>query len=79
MFGALLGLGMALMGFATMENVQMLAAVCGHTLIGVVTSGTAGALIAVVLNWGGPSYSLDSPRANLGWNPKFSEALGDAV
>ena len=52
-FGALLGLGMALMGYATMDNVQTLATVCGHTLIGVVTNGTAGALIAVVLNRGG--------------------------
>ena len=52
-FGALLGLGMALMGYATMDDVQTIATVCGHTLIGVVTNGTAGALIAKVLNRGG--------------------------
>ena len=51
-FGALLGLGMGLMGYATMENVQTLATVCGHTVIGVVTNGAAGALIARVLNRG---------------------------
>ena len=51
-FGALLGLGMALMGYATMNDVQTLATVGGHTLIGVVNNGTAGALIAVVLNRG---------------------------
>lgn len=53
-FGALLGLGMALMGYATMDDVQTLATVGGHTLIGIVNNGTAGALIAVVLNrgWG---------------------------
>ncbi len=53
-FGALLGLGMALMGYATMDGVQTLATVGGHTLIGIATNGTAGALIAVVLNrgWG---------------------------
>ena len=51
-FGALLGLGMALMGYAAMENVQTLATVGGHTLIGAVSNGTAGALIAVVLNRG---------------------------
>lgn len=48
-----LGLGMALMGYATMEDVQTLATVGGHTLIGVVTNGTAGAVIAKVLNRGG--------------------------
>lgn len=54
LFGALLGLGMALMGYATMDDVQTLATVGGHTLIGIVNNGTAGALIAVVLNrgWG---------------------------
>ena len=52
-FGALLGLGMALMGYATMDDVQTLATVGGHTLIGIVTNGTAGALISVVLNRGG--------------------------
>lgn len=52
-FGALLGLGMALMGYATMDDVQTLATVGGHTLIGVVNNGAAGALIAVVLNRGG--------------------------
>ena len=52
-FGALLGLGMALMGYATMDDVQTLATVGGHTLIGVVNNGSAGALIAVVLNKGG--------------------------
>ncbi len=52
-FGALLGLGMALMGYATMDDVQTLATVGGHTLIGVVNNGSAGALIAVVLNRGG--------------------------
>ena len=41
MFGALLGLGMGLMGYATMEDVQTIATVCGHTLIGVVSNGTA--------------------------------------
>ena len=53
MFGALLGLAMALMGYASMDNVQTIATVCGHTLIGVVTNGTDGALIAKVLNRGG--------------------------
>lgn len=53
MFGALLGPGMALMGYATMDDVQTLATVGGHTLIGVVTNGAAGALIARVLNRGG--------------------------
>ena len=52
-FGALLGLGMALMGYATMDDVQTLATVGGHTLIGIVNNGMAGALIAVVLNRGG--------------------------
>ena len=52
-FGGLLGLGMALMGYAMMDGVQTLATVGGHTLIGVVTNGTAGALIAVVLSRGG--------------------------
>ena len=52
-FGALLGLGLALMGYATMDDVQTLATVGGHTLIGIVNNGTAGALIAVVLNRGG--------------------------
>ena len=52
MFGALLGLGMALMGYATMDDVQTLATVGGHTLIGIVNNGAAGALIAVVLNRG---------------------------
>ncbi len=53
LFGALLGLGMGLMGYATMEDVQTLATVCGHTLIGVVSNGAAGAVIARVLNRGG--------------------------
>ena len=52
MFGALLSLGMALMGYATMADVQTLATVGGHTLIGIVNNGAAGALIAVVLNRG---------------------------
>ena len=52
-FGALMGMGMALMGYATMDDVQTLATVCGHTLIGVVSNGTAGAVIARVLNRGG--------------------------
>ena len=52
-FGGLLGLGMALMGYAMMDGVQTLATVGGHTLIGIVTNGTAGALIAVVLSRGG--------------------------
>ena len=34
LFGALLGLGMALMGYATMDDVQTLATVGGHTVIG---------------------------------------------
>ena len=52
-FGALLSLGMALMGYATMADVQTLATVGGHTLIGIVNNGAAGALIARVLNRGG--------------------------
>ena len=51
-FGALLGLAMALMGYATMEDVQTIATVFGHTLIAVVTSGIAGSLIARLLNRG---------------------------
>ena len=51
--GALVGLSMALMGYATMDDVQTIATVFGHTLIAVVTSGVAGALIARVLNRGG--------------------------
>ena len=50
--GALMGLSMALMGYATMEDVQTIATVVGHTLIAVVTSGVAGALIATLLNRG---------------------------
>ena len=50
--GALIGLSMALMGYATMEDVQTIATVFGHTLIAVVTSGVAGALIATLLNRG---------------------------
>ena len=48
--GALLGLAMALLGYATMDNAQTIATVFGHTSIAVVTNGVAGALIAVVLN-----------------------------
>lgn len=53
LFGALLGLGMGLAGYATMEDVQTIATVGGHTLVGVVSNGAAGAVIAVVLNRGG--------------------------
>ena len=52
-FGGLLGLAMALMGYAAMEDVQTIATVFGHTLIGAVTNGGAGAVIGMVLRRGG--------------------------
>lgn len=51
--GALMGLAFGLMMYGTMDNVHTMATLIGDTVVSLVMYGTAGAVIATVLNRGG--------------------------